>query len=272
MNFLNNLYKNRKNIFFIFFKSYFKYLFFRAKFNRRFFKYRKQRRYFLLRKKFLHTIGNNIYKNIRRKNFFSIFNKYNKKNIYTRSFFVLNNLYYNLKFKRKILANEFDYRKHKKKKRKIKNLRILKKLKTFYYNPDGESGMTRQQVYKRFKKSVMRKFSRKFKIKKKPINAGLKFNVSVYNARNRYKNRMKALELKKNSTPMYFFFKNKKNNYVNTTNLGVVKRFSDLPFFMKKRYKFNTKKRKFFPRKIYHKKLNCLRNIVERFSKKNEFF
>jgi len=45
------------------------------------------------------------------------------------------------------------------------------------------------------------------------IYSGLTFNLFTYNFRNRYKNRMKELELRKKSTPLYYFFKNKKNNY-----------------------------------------------------------
>jgi hypothetical protein len=43
---------------------------------------------------------------------------------------------------------------------------------------------------------------------------GTKFNLEFYNFRNRYKNKMKALALRKKTTPLYHYYKKKINNYV----------------------------------------------------------
>jgi hypothetical protein len=137
-----------------------------------------------------------------------------------------------------------------KKKKKRMEFRILKKLKTFYYIPDIKK--TRQQVFSRFKRNVLYRFKKKNIRRSNSIYGGLKFNLSIYNIRNRYKNKMKMFSLKKKTTPRFFFFKRKKNNYINNRNNIVNASYKTLPYFLIKKYKFKIKKEKRnFKRKEY---------------------
>jgi hypothetical protein len=140
------------------------------------------------------------------------------------------------------------------KKKKRMAYRILKKLKTFYYIPNLKK--TKRQVYFRFKKSVLYKFNRKKRRRIQNIYAGPKFNLFIYNVRNRYKNKMKDIELKKKSTPNYFFFKRRNNNYINIKPNIMKVGFKQLPFFVAKRYKLNFKKKNKY---IKHKHLRFLK-------------
>jgi hypothetical protein len=145
--------------------------------------------------------------------------------------------------------------------------RILKKLKTFYYIPNLKK--TKKQVFLRFKKSVLYKFNRKKRKRIQNIYAGRKFNLFIYNVRNRYKNKMKELELKKKSTPKFFFFKRKKNNYINIRSNIIKVGFKQLPFFLIKRYKLKIKKRKaYFKRKDF-RFLKCFNYIKNKEFKKH---
>jgi hypothetical protein len=146
-----------------------------------------------------------MFKSFKKKNFFSFlkFLKLKKKKFFFRNYYELNSLIYSNLFKKKKSSKVL--------KKKIKEYRILKKLKKFYYIPDVEK--TKEVVYNRFKKKILYKFDKRKKRRIRSIYTGLTFNLFTYNFRNRYKNRMKELELKKKSTPLYYFFNNKKNNY-----------------------------------------------------------
>jgi hypothetical protein len=126
----------------------------------------------------------------------------------------------------------------------------LKKLKTFYYIPNLKK--TRKQVYFRFKRSVLYKFDRKKRKKIQKIYVGRRFNLFIYNIRNRYKNKMKDIELRKKSTPMYFFFKRKKNNYINIRPNIIMVGYRQLPYYIMKKYNLTIKKTNgYFKRKDY---------------------
>jgi hypothetical protein len=60
---------------------------------------------------------------------------------------------------------------------------------------------------------------------------------------------MKDIELKKKSTPKYFFFKKKKNRYINIKNDIMKVNYKDLPYFVIKRYKLNLEKKKYYFRR-----------------------
>jgi ERCC4-type nuclease len=96
----------------------------------------------------------------------------------------------------------------------------------------------------------MRKFKRK-KIKRADARVtGFRFNLSVYNTRNRYKTRMRILALKKKSTPHFHFFRNKKNNYLNIKGDYVPLIYKEVPFFILRRCGLNIeKKKKYLKRK-----------------------
>jgi hypothetical protein len=168
----------------------------------------------LLEKKFLPLMSLNIKKNLKKNLFFSFLKKkkYNKNFFYVRNFYKLNNFVCDSNLKRKT-TNKIIY-----KKKKRYSYRILKKLKKFRYN-SNQGTLTKEQVYKRFKKSVFKKFGRKRSGKKKRISLGHRFNLFVYNARKSYKNRMKAKALENKITPKYFFFKEKNNDYINLKKL-----------------------------------------------------
>jgi hypothetical protein len=237
--YLKNRNNNKKN--FILFKKYFQHLYFTKRINRRMFGYKMKLRHsrglFFLKKRFMPTMRHFIYKNFKKKNFYSFLNKYNNKNFYSRKFLGFQNLIYNQSFKKK-----FIFKRRKIKKNFLKGHRFYKKLNTFYYIPDTDR--TREQVYKRFKKSVVKKFKKKKFRKSLRHLTGLRFNLSLYNARTRYKNRIKALALKKKSTPLYHFFKGKFNDYQKSTKLKINKKHYELPFFVLKKHKFNVKKKK----------------------------
>jgi hypothetical protein len=168
----------------------------------------------LLEKRFLSSMFLNIKKNFRRNNFFSFLKmKKNYKNyLFVRNYYNLNNFIFDLNLKKKT-KNKIIYKQKKK-----YSYKILKKLKKFRYN-SGQGTLTKEQVYKRFKKSVFRKFNRKRSGKKKRISLGHRFNLFVYNIRKSYKNRMKAKALENKVTPKYFFFKERINNYINLKKL-----------------------------------------------------
>ena len=238
---VNNLYTNLKKKDYLFFKFFKFQLFYRIKFNRFFYKWNKIKMRALLEKKFLSSMSLNIKKNLKKKLFFSFLkkNKYNKNFFYVRNFYKLNNWVFDLDLKRKI-KNKIIYKKKKK-----YSHRILKKLKKFRYNID-QGTLTKEQVYKRFKKSVFKKFSRKRTNRKKRISLGRRFNLYVYNTRKNYKNRMKAKALENKITPKYFFFKGKKNDYVNLKKLKEGITWSQIPvrFLIKKKEKKEIEEKK----------------------------
>jgi hypothetical protein len=187
--------------------------------------------------------------------------KYKNKNgiLFLRSFYKLNSLNYNLNFKNKKITKSIFF----KKKQKKMEYRILKKLKTFYYIPNIKK--TKQRVYSRFKKSVLYKFKRKKYRRISSIYAGPKFNLSSYNLRNRYKNRIRLFKSKKKYTPRYFFFKNKKNNYIdnrydNIMNIG----YKQLPNFIIRKYKLRIKKKNKYYKRQHYKLIKCFGKIKNR--------
>jgi hypothetical protein len=136
------------------------------------------------------------------------------------------------------------------------NYRIKKKLKKFYYIPDLKK--TRQRVYSRFKKSVLYKFRRRKARKLKSIYTGRKFNLITYNARGSYRYKMKMLKLKKKSTPKFFFFNGRKNNYIRLRFNKLHTKLNKLSEFLLKIYKLNIKKKgKFIEKNFY--------NLIKRF-------
>jgi hypothetical protein len=233
--------KNIKKKNFILFKNFFQHLFFTKKINRRMFGYKMKLKHsrglFFLKKRFIPAMRHFVYKNFKKKNFYSFLNKYNNKNFYSRRFLGFQNLKYNQTFKKKYIL-----KKKKIKKNFLKGHRFYKKLNTFYYIPD--TGRTREQVYKRFKKSVVRKFKKKKFRKSLRHLTGLRFNLSFYNAKSHYRNRIKALALQKKSTPLYHFFKGKFNDYQKSKKLKINKKYYELPFHFLKKNKFNVKKKK----------------------------
>jgi hypothetical protein len=241
--FLRNFIKNSKKKSFFFFKQYFQHMHFLRKLNKRFFGFKsrlkKKRAFELFKEKFLPIIYITLYKSLKRRNFLSFIKK-NKKKAFIRHFFTF---IYNLKNNNKLITRKYFL----KKKKLLKSYRIMKKLNTFYYIPDTEK--TRNQVFKRFKRSVFRKFYKRKLRKKKRRVIGLYFNLSVYNHRNRYKHRMKMLALKNSITPRFHFLK--KNNYktINLKKLDI--NYKKVPFFVKRRYKLNIekKKKRFFLKK-----------------------
>jgi hypothetical protein len=146
--FLRNFLKNNKKIYFYFFKQYFQHLHFLKKLNKRFFgfksRFKKKRSLDFFKEKFLPIIYIMLYKTLKRRNFLSFLKKNKKKN-FIRNFYTF---IYNFKFNDRIISKK-DFLK---KKKILRSYRIIKKLKTFYYIPD--TGKTRKQVYKRFKRSV----------------------------------------------------------------------------------------------------------------------
>jgi len=193
-----------------------------------------------LKQSFLPIFGGNIYKNFKKRYFYTFLIKNKYKNIFFRKFYRLNNLIY--KYNKKSI--KFSKEMFKKKAKKKKSYRLLKKLKTFYYRPDIKR--TRKKVFNHFKKKVLRKFSRRNKRKIHNIYTGLKFNLFNFNFKNRYKNRMKDLELKKKSTPRFFFFKKKKNLYININKDIMKVNYKQLPYFIIKRYKLEKKNKKYY--------------------------
>jgi hypothetical protein len=98
------------------------------------------------------------------------------------------------------------------------------------------------------------------------IFTGLRFNLFLYNVKNRYKNKMKEIELKKKSTPRFFFFKNKKNKYVKFSNNIIKTKLKKLPYFLIKRYRIRIrmkKKKKYLKRKKY-RFLKCFNYIISK--------
>ena len=268
--------KNEKKNVLLLNKMYFQYIHFYKKFNKRynrskrympfhikftkfkkFDKYQKNRFIWLLKQSLFPVIGNNIYKNFKKKNFFSFLIKNKTKKIFLRNFYKLNSLIYKFNYKDKIISKKS----FKKRRKKRLTFRILKKLKTFYYIPNLKK--TKKQVYFRFKKSVLYKFNRKKRKKIQNIFAGRRFNLFIYNIRNRYKNKMKDIELKKKSTPRFFFFKRKKNNYINIRPNIMRVGYKQLPYFLIKKYNLKIKKSKgYFKRKHYRflKSFNYIKN------------
>lgn len=236
--FLNNKIFFLKN--YILFRKFFQHLYFIKKINRRLFGYKLRLKKFLglrfFKKRFLPILGHSVYKNFKKKNFFFFLKKQNNKNFFSRQFIGFQNLKYDQTFlKKKILKFP--------KKRKIRfNLRYIKKLKTFYYIPNPER--TREQVYKRFKKSVVNKFKRRKLRKPLKYFTGLRFNLSYHNARNRYRNRMRAKILGKKSTPLFHFFKKRKNFYKKGRKYRIDKKYNELSYKTLKRYRFNISRKK----------------------------
>jgi hypothetical protein len=265
--FLRYLLKNNKKKHLLLYKEFFNYIYFLKKLNKRFFgfKLKKKKKHALnfFKEKFLPIIYLILYKNLKRRTFLSFFKKSKKKKYLIRTFF---SFIYNLKFNDRFITKK----NFLKKKKYIKNYRIIKKLKTFYYIPDVEK--TRKHIYKRFKRSVYMKFYRKKLRKKKRRVIGLKFNLSVYNHRNRYKHRMKMLALKNTITPKYFFFKKKKNNYMTINSKVIDIPYKEVPFFVKKRYKLNVqkKKKRLFLKKDDWMKYKIFKKIKNKSIKKNK--
>lgn len=100
-NFFKN--KNIEQNLYIYFKNFFSLLYFRTRFNKVFYRYKKERMFKLLQEKFLSFVGLNIYRNFRKKNFFTflkkIKNRYNK--LYNKNYYIFNKFNY-LKLKKKI--------------------------------------------------------------------------------------------------------------------------------------------------------------------------
>jgi len=217
---------------------------FLRKFNKRIFGFRlrlkKKRAFELFKEKFLPIIYIMLYKSLKKRNFLSFLKK-NKEKAFTRNFFTF---IYNLKNNDELITRKYFL----KKKKILKSYRIIKKLNTFYYIPDTEK--TRNQVFKRFKRSVFRKFYKRKLRKKKRRVIGLYFNLSVYNHRNRYKHRMKMLALKNSITTRFHFLK--KNNYKNINSKKLDINYKEVPFFVKRRYKLNIEKKN--KKKIFLKK------------------
>jgi hypothetical protein len=257
--------KNKKINTLLLKRMYFQYIHFYKKFNKRYNrakrympyhikftkfkktdKYQKDRFVWLLTQSLFPVIGDNIYKNFKKKNFFTFLIKNKNKNSFFRNFYKLNNLIYKFNYKDKIISKKS----FKKRRKKRLAFRILKKLKTFYYIPNLKK--TRKQVYFRFKRSVLYKFDRKKRKKIQKIYVGRRFNLFIYNIRNRYKNKMKDIELRKKSTPMYFFFKRKKNNYINIRPNIIRVGYRQLPYYIMKKYNLTIKKiNGYFKRKDY---------------------
>ena len=244
--FLRSFLSNKKNKNLLYLKNYFQHMFFIKSLNKRIFGFKfhfeKFRALRVFREKFLPIISHNIYKNFKKKYFFLFLKKFKNKSLFVRRFIKLNNVSLDkLRIKNSLITKDKFMGKRKK---KIKNYRILKKLRKFYYIPDTKK--TRLQVYRRFKKSVMRKFNRR-KVKRADTRVtGFRFNLSVYNMRNRYKNRMRIIALKKKSTPHFHFFKNRKNNYINIKGDYVPILYNEVPFYILRRYGLNINKKKIF--------------------------
>jgi len=239
--FFNKYLKNNKKKDNINFKNFFQYLYFTKRMNRSIFGYKlrldRRRASIFFREKFSSMIGHFFYKNFKKKNFYSFLNKFNNKKLSTRTFFRLNNIMYDQRFKKKILSKSSFL-----KKKKRMNYRLFKKLRKFYYIPDPKK--TRKQVYKRFKKNILWKLKRKKKKKAQMRFTGTKFNLEFYNLRNRYKNKMKALALKKKTTPLYHYYKKKINNYVKFRGNWIKVKHYELPYYIFKKYEFNIFKKK----------------------------
>ena len=184
--FLKNLNTNFK---LLDFKNFFQYLDFCKKFNKYLFRFNKERLLNFLQKKNLAMIGPSIYKNLKKKWYYSFFSKFKTNNnvLYVRNFIKFNNLIKNLNFKKKKKVMIYN----KVKKKKIRYRRIIKKLKTFVY--DSDRGNTKKQAYTLFKRSVFRKFYRKRKKKKNFRFLGLRFSPSIYKYRNRFKRKKKKI-------------------------------------------------------------------------------
>jgi hypothetical protein len=222
---------------------------FLKRFNKNFYKHKNMEEevyiYNMLKKKFLPIFGRAIYEKLKKKNFFSFLVKKKNRKYFFRNFYKLNSLIYKLNLSNKKITKKIFI----KKKKNIINYRIKKKLKKFYYIPDPKK--TRQRVYSRFKKSVIYKFKKRKYRKQNNIYAGCKFNLITYNSRNRYRNKMRMLELKKKSTPKFFFFKKKKNNYMKFKFNRLQTKFKDLPYFIIKKYKLKIKTKKYVKIKYY---------------------
>jgi hypothetical protein len=113
----------------------------------------------LMTKKFHPMIGTVINKNLKNKIYASFFNKFSNNNISTRN-------YYQLKYFSYLIKNKY-IKKEVEKKKKITNYRIIKKLKTFRFFTGR--GQTKAQVFRKFKRNVIKKFIRKVGLKKKTI-------------------------------------------------------------------------------------------------------
>jgi hypothetical protein len=219
------------------------------RFNRNFYKHKNMEEevyiYNMLKKKFLPICGRALYEKFKKKIFLNFLFKIKNGRKFSRNFYKLNSLIYKLNLSKKKITKKIFI----KKKKNIINYRIKKKLKTFYYIPDLTK--TRQRVYSRFKKSVIYKFRKRKYRKENNIYAGGKFNLITYNSRNRYRNKMRMLELKKKSTPKFFFLKKKKNNYMKFRFNRLQTKFKNLPYFIIKKYRLKIKAKKYFKIKYY---------------------
>jgi hypothetical protein len=236
-NFLKNINKN-KNMY-IYLKNFLSLLYFRSGFNNIFFKYKKKKMYKFLQEKFLSFVGLNIYRNFKKKNFYTFLKKikYKYNKLYNRNYYKFNN--FNCLRLKKKLKNNLIY----KKRNKITNKKILKKLKTFRYIPN-KGTWTKQEVYSRFKSNVLKKFARKRSRKFKKICIGRRFHIYAHNSKKNYKNKIKAQKLRKRITPYYFFFEKKKENiYMDLSKYakGVVSK--EIPLHILLKIKKKRKKR-----------------------------
>jgi hypothetical protein len=75
---------------------------------------------------------------------------------------------------------------------------------------------------------------------------------------------MKDIELKKKSTPRFFFFKRKKNNYINIRPNIMRVGYKQLPYFLIKKYNLKIKKSNGYYFKFKHyrflKSFNYIKN------------
>lgn len=99
-------------------------------------------------------VGRGINKNLEKKVYSSFFTKYNNYDNFVNNYYKLKN--FNNIIKKKV-----------KKKDKITNYRVIKKLKTFKFI--SGRGQTKEQVFSRFKRKVIKKYLRKVGLKKKTI-------------------------------------------------------------------------------------------------------
>jgi hypothetical protein len=116
-------------------------------------------------KKTLSMFGALAKKGFKNKALLSYSNKnyYKNNKLYIRNYLKLNSIIFNNEFKNKIKIKKDKILK----KKKIKNKRLLKKLKTFKFI--SGRGQKKSKVFSRFKRTVISKLHRRYKLKKQSI-------------------------------------------------------------------------------------------------------
>jgi len=156
----------------------------------------------LIKKKFLSMIGAGIKGNFKKKTYISFLNSINKNN--SKSF--LRNFYFlkNLKFHQHLVDQS---EKIGIKRVKLGSYRIKKKLKTFRFITG--TGQKKEKVFSRFKRNVIRKFSRKINLKKQSTYVGKVRPYSRFIVK-KFRNRVEERKLREKKKSELFFFNEKK--------------------------------------------------------------